>query len=96
MLPIGIEDEHRKVKITFDNQIEGLELSAGIGDGVRQHLGNIQRGEQSIVFTVEHEHLSEGIFRVDVEIDQMWSPKEVFGSDDPRILGIAIKNVEIC
>ncbi len=92
----GIGYEHRKVKITFDNQIEGLELSAGIGDGIRQYLGNIQRGEQSIVFTVEHEHLSEGIFRVDVEIDQMWSPKEVFGSDDPRILGIAIKNVEIC
>ncbi len=92
----SIIDVPRKLKITFDNQIEGLELSVCIGDGVSQKFIGIQRGEQCVCPVIEFDYLLGSIFQVDIEINQLWSPKQVFQTDDSRILGIAIKNVEVC
>lgn len=88
-------DIPRKLKITFDNQIEGLELSVCIGNGVNQKFIGIQRGEQCVDPVIEFDYLLGSIFQVDIEINQLWCPKQVFQTDDARILGIAIKNVEV-
>lgn len=89
-------DIPRRLTITFDNQIEGLELSVCIGDGTSQKFVNIQKGEQCVCPAIEFDYLLGSIFYVDIEINQLWCPKEVFQTDDSRILGIAIKDVEVC
>lgn len=95
---IFVQSKESKVKIimiTFDNEMEGLQLSIGMENGIRQNFDNIPKGEQTVFLHSECKHLSSNILKIDIEINKLWSPKQVYGSVDTRVLGIAIKNVEI-
>lgn len=88
-------DMPKKAKITFDNEIEGLEIIVCIEGGKKQTFSDIKKGEQSIFPVIEHDYSFGDILKVDIEVDKLWSPREVYGTDDARPFGIAIKNIEV-
>lgn len=89
-------DLPRRLKIVFDSHIPDLTVSVRIHDGTKQMFVETGCGENVILPVIESDFRAGSILKAELYVNRMWSPKEVYGSDDDRILGIAVRYVEVC
>jgi len=89
----SLVDMPKKIKISFINEIEELEITVCVEGEEKQKFIGIKKGEQDIFSVIEHDYASGDILKVDIEINKLWNHHQVDGMDDTMPLGIAVKNI---
>lgn len=91
----SLVDMPKKIKISFINEIEELEITVCVEGEEKQKFIGIKKGEQDIFSVIEHDYTSGDILKVDIEINKLWNHHQVDGTDDTMPLGIAVINIEV-